>query len=189
MVGAALAAALTVLTQTPESPAALMQALNAALLAGDSATLTLESWCARRRLADPARVVAVRAPGVAQPPPQAVRDRLQVSPDEPVAYRRVRLTCGGHVLSEADNWYVPARLSLSMNQTLDTTDTSFGRVILPLGPHRINLGVEWLWAGSGAPPASGEGLFRHRTLVEDAAGRPLAYVQETYLGAAVAPAL
>ena len=187
MVGAALAAALTVLTPTPESPAVLVQALNAALLAGDSATLTLESWCARRRLADPARVVAVRDPRAVQPPPPEVRDRLQVSPGEPVAYRRVRLTCGGYVLSEADNWYVPARLSLSMNQTLDTTDTSFGRVILPLGPHRINLGVEWLWTGSGVLPGPREGLFRHRALVEDATGRPLAYVQETYLGAAVAP--
>jgi len=60
-------------------------------------------------------------------------------------------------------------------------------VILPLGPHRINLGVEWLWSGADARPAPRDGLFRHRALVEDSTGRPLAYVRETYLGAAVAP--
>ena len=34
-----------------------------------------------------------------------------IGPDEPVAYRHVRLRCGDHVLSEADNWYVPSRLT------------------------------------------------------------------------------
>ena len=32
--------------------------------------------------------------------------------------------CGDQVFSEADNWYVPARLTAEMNHALDTTDTS-----------------------------------------------------------------
>ena len=39
---------------------ALIETLNADLLSHDSATLTLERWCADHRLADPARIVAER---------------------------------------------------------------------------------------------------------------------------------
>jgi len=39
------------------------------------------------------------------------RRRLQVGDAEPVRYRHVRLACGDHVLSEADNWYLPGRLA------------------------------------------------------------------------------
>ena len=39
---------------------ALLDSLNADLLAHDSATLTLERWCADHRLADPARIAAER---------------------------------------------------------------------------------------------------------------------------------
>ena len=39
---------------------ALIESLNADLLSHDSATLTLERWCADHRLADPARIVAER---------------------------------------------------------------------------------------------------------------------------------
>ena len=35
----------------------------------------------------------------------------------------MRLKCGDHVLSEADNWYVKARLTPDMNHMLETTDT------------------------------------------------------------------
>ena len=37
--------------------------------------------------------------------------------------------CGSVVLSEADNWYVPSRLTPEMNRLLDTTDAPFGRVV------------------------------------------------------------
>ena len=42
---------------------ALIESLNADLLAHDSATLTIERWCADHRLADPARIVAERVSG------------------------------------------------------------------------------------------------------------------------------
>ena len=106
---------------------ALLESLNADLLSHDGATLTLERWCADHRLADPARIVAERVHNVDKPASAEVRAALDVKPDEPLGYRRVRLKCGEHVLSEADNWYVPARLSPEMNHTLETTDTPFAK--------------------------------------------------------------
>jgi hypothetical protein len=108
---------------------ALLQTLNAELLSHDSAPLTLDRWCAAHGLASPARIVAERVDGASQAPTDERRQLLGVSATEPVRYRRVRLICGDHVLSEADNWYVPARLTPEMNRVLDTTDTAFGRAV------------------------------------------------------------
>src|SRR3979411_1150402 len=106
---------------------ALLQTLNADLLSHDSATLTLDRWCAAHRLASPARIVAERGHGAEAAPTAEQRELLGVITTEPVRFRRVRLSCGVHVLSEADNWYVPARLTPDMNRVLDTTDPAFGR--------------------------------------------------------------
>ena len=81
---------------------ALLQTLNAALLSHDSATLTLDRWCAAQRLASPARIVVERAPGAEQAPTDERRQLLEVTATELVRYRRVRLICGDHVLSEAE---------------------------------------------------------------------------------------
>ncbi len=87
---------------------ALLQTLNADLLSHDSATLTLERWCGVHRLASPARIVAVRVADVDKPASPEQRRELAVNSTEPIRYRRVKLLCGTVVLSEADNWYVPA---------------------------------------------------------------------------------
>ena len=78
--------------------------MNAELLSHDSATLTLDRWCAAHRLASPARIVAERVDGAYQAPTDEQRQLLGVNAMETIRYRRVRLICGGHVLSEADNW-------------------------------------------------------------------------------------
>ena len=79
---------------------ALIETLNAELLSHDSATLTLERWCSDHRLADPARIVAERVHDDEKPATAEVRAALDVKPDEPLGYRRVRLKCGDRVLSE-----------------------------------------------------------------------------------------
>src|ERR1700722_11363272 len=124
---------------------ALIESLNADLLAHDSATLTIERWCADHRLADPARIVAERVSGADKPASAEVRAALDVKPDERLGYRRVRLTCGDHVLSEADNWYVPARLTPEMNHALETTDTPFGKAVAALHFRRHTLSADLLW--------------------------------------------
>jgi len=127
---------------------ALLETLNADLLAHDSATLTIERWCAEHRLADPARIVAERVSDAIKPASAEVRTALDVKPDEPLGYRRVRLKCGDHVLSEADNWYVPARLTPEMNHVLETTDTPFGKAVAALHFRRYTLSADLLWRRS-----------------------------------------
>src|SRR5206468_6140537 len=111
---------------------ALLETLNADLLSHPSATLTLERWCGAHHLAPEARIVGRLVRGADKPLPPEDRKRLAVSDSGPVRYRRVQLFCGGRLLSEADNWYVPGRLTQEMNRLLDETDTPFGRAVQPL---------------------------------------------------------
>jgi len=175
---------------------ALLQTLNAELLSHDSATLTLEHWCGLHRLASPARIVAARVVGGDKPPSPEQRRDLGVGPTDPVRYRRVQLTCGAVVLSEADNWYVPGRLTTAMNELLDTTDTPFGKAVQALHFRRHTLSSTLLWlplpegwemqasaAGDGAaelriPPK----LLVHRALLTLPDGTPFSEVVETYTG-------
>jgi len=173
---------------------ALLQTLNADLLSHDSATLTLERWCAAHGMASPAKVTAERVQGEARPLPEDLRTQLGIAADEPVAYRRVALRCGGRTLSEAENWYVPARLTAAMNRTLETTDAPFGKVVQPLHFRRRTLSAELLWSplpagweSAGRLPADRAGalamphrLLQHRALLFDGAGRPFSALIETY---------
>src|SRR5208283_1984997 len=111
---------------------ALLQTLSAELLSHDSATATLEQWCAAHHLANPARITAERLPGADQPPTAEQRQELRVKPTQAVRYRHVKLRCGTVVLSEAENWYVPSRLTAAMNQQLNTTDAPFGKIMQAL---------------------------------------------------------
>jgi len=155
-------------TAWPDAPIARLeilaelQTLNADLLSHDSATLTLDRWCSHHHLADGAKIVADRVRGQDKAPPAAVREQLHAGADQPIAYRRVRLRCGEHILSEADNWYVPSRLTPDMNRTLETSDTAFGRVVQPLRFQRHTVAAKLLWSplpegwdsgGAPLPPA------------------------------------
>ena len=175
---------------------ALLQTLNADLLSHDSATATLERWCADHRLAEPPRIVAERAPDVEKPAPADVRPALDVEPGEALGYRRVRLKCGEHVLSEADNWYVPARLTPELNHTLETTDTPFGKAVASLQFRRHTLSADLLWSPlrkgwemEAAPPGAATGPLRiparvleHRAVLSTPDGKPFSEVVETYTG-------
>src|ERR1700677_534088 len=124
---------------------ALIESLNADLRAHDSATLTIERWCADHRLADPARILAERVKDADKPASAEVREALDVKPEETLFYRRVRLKCGDRVLSEADNWYVPSRLTPEMNHVLETTDTPFGKAVAALRFRRHTRSADLLW--------------------------------------------
>jgi len=179
---------------------ALLESLNADLLSHDSATLTLERWCADHRLADPARIVAERVTDAVKPATAEARAALDVKPDEPVGYRRVQLKCGDHVLSEADNWHVPARLSPEMNKVLETTDMPFGKAVAALHFHRHTLSAELLWsplpkdwemgASSGGGGAGAlavpEHVLEHRAVLSLPDGEPFSEVVETYTGEVLA---
>jgi hypothetical protein len=171
---------------------AVLQSLNAELLSHDSATLTLEHWCDVHRLASPAKITAVRVLDVDKPPTPEQRVELGVSPTETVRYRRVKLACGAVVLSEADNWYVPGRLTPEMNKQLDSSDTPFGLVVRPLHFQRHTLSSRLLWlplpagwemkgggdvAGDQAMPPK---LLEHRAILSLPDGTAFSEVVETY---------
>ena len=173
---------------------ALIESLNGDLLAHDSATLTLERWCADHRLADPPRIVAERVRDADKPASAEMRAALDVKADEPLGYRRVRLKCGDHVLSEADNWYVPSRLTPEMNHTLQTTDTPFGKAVAALHFRRHTLSANLLWrplpmdwemgAQSALEKAGAltipDHVLEHRAVLSTPDGGPFSEVVETY---------
>jgi hypothetical protein len=104
--------------------------------------------------------------------------------------------CGDVVLSEADNWYVPARLTADMNRLLETTDIPFGRVVQALHFQRHTLSARVLWPllpeGWEMRPltdrqSSGEltipsQVLEHRAILNLSDGTPFSEVVETYTG-------
>jgi hypothetical protein len=104
----------------------------------------------------------------------------------------VELTCGPLILSRADNWYLPDRLSPQMNETLETTDTPFGVVARPLKFQRRTLSARLLfeplpsgWEAQSparfdaatSPPAE---VLQHRAMLQTPDGRPFSLLIETY---------
>jgi hypothetical protein len=178
-VAAAVANSASALSQAgPASAYGQVIALNADLLGHDSATATLQRWCADRHLADPPTIVAHRVLGQDKPADAQVRALLHAAPGEPIRYRRVALACGGHVLSNADNWYRPGALTAQMNAELDTTDHPFGAVVKSLGFHRQTLSAVVLMSANDrrAPDA----VIRHKAVLETPDGAPFSLVVETY---------
>jgi chorismate-pyruvate lyase len=167
------------------SPDVLTAQLNAELLSHDSATAVLESWCGARHLADPPKVTARLVRRADVPASPALRRELRARSGERIRYRRVQLVCGTHVLSNADNWYLPGRLTPEMNRLLDETDTPFGKAVKPLDFHRRTLSVEVL-AKPGAVVTASSGVLRHRAVLSTPDGAPFSKVVETYTGEAVA---
>ncbi|WP_255504514.1 hypothetical protein [Novosphingobium sp. EMRT-2] len=155
----------------------------ATLAAHDSATQALGEWCAARGIARPATIRAMADRDAHDASPPAVRKALGVTADEPVAYRHVRLACGGTVLSDARNWYVPARLTPDMNRTLETTDTPFGKVVMPLGFRRERL--EARRGRMAECPAST--VLSHRAVLRLVGGTAISLVVECYTRANLAP--
>jgi chorismate-pyruvate lyase len=183
----------------PDTPLARVEALailktfDVLLLTNPSATVVLQDWCREHHLAPQPRLVAHRVATEAKPLTSAQREDLQIGPDVQVRYRRVELVCGSDVLSVADNWYVPDRLTPEMNRELDSTDTPFGRVVAALHFTRRNLEDRLLWSPlppdwdmRKLPPAGSVPisfpfeLLRHRAVLSRADGTPFSEVIETY---------
>jgi hypothetical protein len=175
---------------------ALIQTLNSEILASSSATLTLGQWCAEHNLASEPAILARRIDTAPEALSAAQRQELELGPTDQVRYRRVELSCGSHVLSIADNWYVPSRLTADMNQQLQNTQIPFGIVVRPLHPHRETLEVKMLWSplaagwerggAASVQPAADEplqlpaALFEHRAILYTPRHQAIAEVQEVY---------
>ena len=178
---------------------AQIQTLNADLLSHNSATGVLQSLCDRREPSAPR--IRARRTEVTDPPEQMdeVRRALSARPTEPVKHRRVELTCADVVLSRADNWYLPGRLTPRMNAALDKTDTPFGVVVQELGFQRRTLSATLLFeplpAGWARQPAAALGepvsvppeVLRHRAVLQTSYGRAFSLLVETYTDAVLVP--
>ena len=181
LIALALLAGLTAACAAPRK--APLRQFAATLAAHDSATAALETWCERRQIARPAEVTATV---LDLPPPREPTDARQllgVAPQTPLAFRHVRLSCGGADLSFARNWYVPERLTPAMNQALETSRVPFGKVAAPLRYRRERLGT----LGRGSPGCPGHTILGHRALLRLPDGQPLALLVECYTGANVQP--
>jgi chorismate-pyruvate lyase len=104
--------------------------------------------------------------------PTAEQRRILRVSTEPVRYRRVQLRCGDHVLSEAENWYVPSRLTPDMNKALDTTNIPFGRAVQDLHFTRHTLSAKLLQIPTE--------VLEHRAVLTLPDGTPFSTVIETY---------
>ncbi len=106
--------------------------LHRKLLASASATAVL-----REVFGDPVEIA--RVPGAAVPASQSQCVALAVADPGEVTHRRVMLMAAGRPVSDADLWYVPARLWPGMAATLLSSTTPFGAVVAPMQPSRENL--------------------------------------------------
>lgn len=171
---------------------AQINALNDALLSQASATAVLQALCDRRDGASPPiRARKLRIPEVADDL-RAVRRELDAADDEPVCHRRVELTCGDVVLSHADNWYLPNRLSDEMNRRLLATEAPFGVVVAALAFERCTLSSEVLFdplstgcdAHTAHDPRSisstPEHVLQHRAILRTPDGKGFSLLLETY---------
>lgn len=156
----------------PQAVSAKIARLRADLAGPLSATQVLTRWCTDLGLSFPPVIKAVRVPGANRKPSAAVRALLMAAANQPVRYRKVRLMCGSHVFSEADNWYLPDKLTAEMNQSLDHTDIPFGTVVRPLAFHRQTLAV--------TDDIGPRFILHVRALLVSGAGTPFSLVVENY---------
>lgn len=178
---------------------AQLQTLNAELLSQDSATAVLQALCDRRDPQAP-RILASRVQVPDDlPAANAARRQLGAAANEAVRRRRVELKCGDIVLSRADNWYLPGRLTAQMNTDLESTERPFGVVVRPLGFQRRTLSSRLLFqplppgweaadpAGFDVPVSVPANVLQHRAWLQTPDGRPFALLVETYADRVLLP--
>lgn len=170
------AASLTIASCAHLSSGSAADAFEANLASHASATAALQLWCDQRGIA-PGETIAVEfVTGADEAPPADLRAILGVSAEEPLGYRHVRLVCGTVVLSDAHNWFVPARLSAGMNRQLADSRVPFGRVAASLNFTRQPLAA----ARRGDPGCPADAISTHKARLLLPDGRPIAFVVECY---------
>jgi chorismate-pyruvate lyase len=150
--------------------------LETTLAQNNSATTALEQICAAHHWQGPVTATLVKNADALPAP-----DTDETLNSQGAGYRHVRLSCNGHILSEAHNWYAPERLTQDMAQTLATTDTPFGKTVAALGFTRHPLAAK-RGALPGCPTTT---VLSHRALLSLPDGRPLALVLECYTPASL----
>ena len=73
------------------------------------------------RLASNPQMAIERVLDAEESPTEAQRKMLATSAKEPVRHRKVRVLCGSTVLLEADDWYLPSRVSPKVSALIEGT--------------------------------------------------------------------
>ncbi len=157
--------------QAAPADAARLKAFEAQLEAHASATQVLQAWCDAH--APGTRIIAHQVQTQAIAPTEDARAALKIEPGEEVRYRRVQLKCGNRILSNADNWYLPGKITPAMNDTLDKTETPFGVAVAGLHFRRHNLATRLL-------PPRGPSVLTHSAVLVTDKNEPFSFVVETY---------
>lgn len=171
--GVLLAAGLALAAHAGAAPTDLLDSFEHELATHDSATAVLQAWCETRHLARPGtRIQAQPVKGANKLAPPEVLKALGGAAEGAVRYRRVDLKCGDRVLSQADNWYLPGKLTAEMNLVLDESGTPFGVAVKALNFHRKTL-------SSALRPAP-DRVLQHSAVLLNGKGEPFSFVVETY---------
>jgi chorismate-pyruvate lyase len=147
-------------------PAVTISLLHRKLLSCSSATAVLEEV-----FGPPVVIRRLSCDALALAPTQ--REKLRPSQAQPACHRRVMLLAAGRPVSEADLWYVPARLWPGMDKALRGTEVPFGKIIAPMQPVRETLASRIC--------AEDESVaLEHEALLRNAEGVAIALVSERY---------
>lgn len=151
-----------------------------------SATQVLQTWCEEFGIGDGPVVAHCidRLAALGEGESGLAEEWLRASKGE-IAYRRVRLMRGGVCLSDAENWFLPARLTPPMIADLGKTDIPFGVVVSALRPTRQTI-LSRILISPDEERLPGI-VLEHRALLRDGEGQPLSFVQEHYRAALVQP--
>lgn len=176
---------------------ALLQSLNVELLTGDSEKQTLEHWCVSHRLVSNPQIAIERVLDAEELPTEAQRKMLATAEKEPVRHRKVRVRCGSSVLLEADDWYLPSRVSPQVNALLEGTELPLQRAVQIAHFKRRTLSATLLWpqlpelgelgSAKGVTESQAIGplparVLTHHVLLMLPDGRPFGEIQANYMG-------
>jgi chorismate-pyruvate lyase len=160
--------------------AAQVERLRRELASGESATFVLDRWCSEHGLAPAGSVRAQKLSPDSFPIPAQAKAKLGPKGDA-IAERRVRLHCGGTLLSEARLWFVPKRLTADMRRQLARTTRPFGSVVAPLHFRRAQSRIAILSSpGDRLRPGASTDLLSVEAYLVLPDGRPFAFTQEVY---------
>lgn len=170
---------------------ALIQELSRRLCKTPTATAALVAWCEEHRISSAPVTVICRHRCHPTATARDVIAELNPLPRESIAYRSVQLVRGGLPLVDAENWFIPHRLTPGMREALEATDVPFGELIAPLRPMRRTLAMQTRDFSAGIPldhllerqraerqyPGA---IIRIDAVVISGSGLPLAYVRENF---------
>ena len=117
---------------------------------------------------------------------EALLRLLDVEQPADLAYRRVVISHDSVALSEAQNWYVPKRLTVEMRRAIARTRQPFGHIVGPIVAHRDELPRMTQASIPDSPkPRCKAPILECSALLRRSDDKPISLVREWYTSAIV----